>query len=78
MIRSNEERIAVLEEQNVVTKEELGEIQDSLKEITSCLTLINTKLAKQQSFWAGVTFLAAIVGVLTRSGWDYMQRVFQQ
>ena len=75
---SNEERIAVLEEQNRATKEGLNEIQDTIKEVTSCLASIDKKLAKQQSFWAGVTFLAAIVGVLTRSGWDYMQRVFQQ
>ena len=76
---SNElERIAVLETEYRAVKEELDDIQGSLKDITSTLALINTKLAKQQSFWAGVTFLAAIVGVLTRSGWDYMQRVFQQ
>lgn len=77
-MRSPEERIAVLEEQHTTVKEELDDIQGSLKEITSSLVLIDTKLAKQQSFWAGVTFLAAIVGVLTRTGYEYLQRVFQQ
>ncbi len=75
---SNEERIAVLETEYRAVKEELDDIQETLKEMTSCLTTIDKKLAKQQSFWAGVTFLAAIVGVLTRSGYEYLQRVFQQ
>ena len=76
---SNElERIAVLETEYRAMKEELDDIQDTLKDMTSCLTTIDKKLAKQQSFWAGVTFLAAIVGVLTRTGFEYVQRIFQQ
>ena len=75
---SNEERIAVLETEYRTVKEDVDDIQDTLKEMTSCLTTIDKKLAKQQSFWAGVTFLAAIVGVLTRSGWEYLRGVFQQ
>ena len=76
---SNElERIAVLETEYRAMKEELDDIQDTLKEMTSCLATIDKKLAKQQSFWAGVTFLAAIVGVLTRTGFEYVQRIFQQ
>ena len=75
---SNEERIAVLETEYRAVKEELDDIQGSLKNITSCLTLIDKKLAKQQSFWAGVTFLAAILGVLTRTGWEYLRGAFQQ
>jgi len=75
---SNEERIAVLETEYRTVKEDVDDIRDTLKEMTSCLTTIDKKLAKQQSFWAGVTFLAAIVGVLTRTGFDYIQRIFQQ
>ena len=75
---SNEERIAVLETEYRTVKEDVDDIRDTLKEMASCLTTIDKKLAKQQSFWAGVTFLAAIVGVLTRSGWEYLRGVFQQ
>ena len=75
---SNEERIRALEVEYRAVKEDVEDIRDTLKEMTSCLTTIDKKLAKQQSFWAGVTFLAAIVGVLTRSGFEYVQRIFQQ
>ena len=76
-MKSPEERIAVLEEQHVVTKETLEDIEITLTDTNSNLVEINTKLAKQQSFWAGVTFLATILGVVIRSAWDWLQNHIQ-
>ncbi len=76
-MKSNEERIAVLEEQHVVTKETLEDIEANLTSTNVSLVAIDKKLAKQQSFWAGVTFLATIVGVVIRSGWDWLRQQVQ-
>ena len=76
-MRSAEERIAVLEERNDTFKEQLEDIETTLTNTNVSLAAIDKKLAKQQSFWAGVTFLATIVGVLIRAGWDYVQKSLQ-
>ena len=76
-MRTNEERLAVLEEKHSVTRADIADIQDTLEETNERLTAIDTKLAKQQSFWAGVTFLAAAVGFVLKAIWEYLQKSIQ-
>ena len=72
-MRSSEERIAVLEEKTGVMKIGLEDLAETLEETNTRLDSIDQRLAKQQGFWAGVTFLAAIVGVALRAMWDWLQ-----
>ena len=72
-MRTSEERIAVLEEKTGVMKVGIEDLTETLEVTNTRLDSIDQRLAKQQGFWAGVTFLAAIVGVALRAMWDWLQ-----
>ena len=67
------ERIAVLEEKHRSMKEELGHINVGIESLQSDMSDIKSALSRQRGFWAGVTFLASIVGYATSQFWQYLK-----
>lgn len=70
---SNEERIAVLESKQDGIKEQLEDIETEITDCSANISQINTKLAKQQSFLAGIAFLATAIGFFLKAAWGYLQ-----
>ena len=71
---SSDERIAVLEEQHRQFGKEFRRVEDTLDDMNKQLTEINRVVSRQRGFWAGVTFLASIVGFAISQVWQFLHR----
>ena len=76
-MRSPEERIAVLEEQNTTAKEERDEIKADVAAIRKCTYDIKETLTKQRSFLGGIAFLATAVGFFLKWAYEYLHKLIQ-
>ncbi len=67
------ERIAVLEAQHRAMKDELDQISGGIDTLQQSVTNVEKVLSNQRSFWAGVTFVASIVGYLVSQVWGFIK-----
>jgi len=72
-----EERVAVLEDQRVVAKEDRDEIKTDVAAIRTSLDDIKKTMMKQKSFLGGVAFAATSLGFFIKAAWEYLQKSIQ-
>ena len=72
-----EERVAILEEQNRHTMREMAKIEASVEHnmamVRKDVSDIKNTMSKQKGFWAGVTFVASIIGFLLSQLWSHIK-----
>ena len=68
------ERIAVLEVQQSIMKEELDEIKVGIDSLSAGMLDVQKTLEKQRGFWTGVTFLASAIAFILSQAWAYLNK----
>lgn len=74
-----DQRVAILEEQNRQQTRELAKLEASVDHKLAAMQRdvsdIKETLSKQRGFWAGVTFVASIVGFALSQLWGHIKGV---
>lgn len=78
---STEQRVAVLEEQNRQQTRDLAKLETSVDHrlllMQKDLSEIKDNMAKQRGFWAGVTFIASVIGFVMSQLWSHIRGLAQ-